>query len=278
MTQAPKKPQSISNYTIENYIQRVSELSQSGHKIPTNEELAKIAAELGISTEEIETAQKQSQDHFLRAQGYFNLKYWDEAIDELQEAVVFNPSNLEVLNLLANAHLGRWQEKHRRDDELQIKTRIKQCLEIKADHQESLQLLAKLDQSIQKHHQKKVLFTALFSVFIGSIIGYLFLNDISLNIFSKRDVKLEKIKLELVREIDELRKQQDALENKFVNNQEKKYQLNQQKIAQSEQRIKKLEQENKALNQQIILLQKRIENLNKYLINQDKSLNNQKHN
>jgi tetratricopeptide (TPR) repeat protein len=275
MTQAPKKPQSISNYTIENYIQRVSELSQSGHQIPTNEELEKIAAELGISSEEIEIAQKQSQDHFLRAQGYFSLKYWDEAINELQEAVVFNPSNLELLNLLANAHLGRWHQKHRRDDELQIKTRIKQCLQIKPDHQESLQLLAKLDRSIQQHHQKKVLFTALFSVFIGSIIGYFFLNDISLNIFTDKDVKLEKLKLELVKEIDELRKQQDALWNQFVNNEQKKQQLNQEKLAQSEGRIQKLEQENKSLNQKIIFLQKRIETLNKYLINKEKDPNNE---
>lgn len=273
MTQAPKKTQSISNYTIENYIQRVSELSQSGDKIPTNEELEKIAAELGISKDEIAIAQKESRDHFVRSQGYLNLKYWDDAIDELQEAVVFNPSNLEMLILLAKAHLGRWQEKHSRDDELQIKTRIKQCLEIKPDHQESLQLLAQLDQSLKKYHQKKVLFIGLFSVFLGGIMGYFFVNDISLNIFTKRDVKLEQLKSELVQEIEELRQQQDLLQEQLITNQNKKHQINQEKINQSQQEIQILQAENKTLNNKIIQLQQQIQNLNKYLIDQQR-LNN----
>lgn len=274
MTQTQKKYQSISNYTIDNYIQRVSELSQSGQKIPTNEELEKIASELGISTAEIEIAKKQSEDHFVRSQGYMNLKHWDDAINELQEAVVFNPSNLEMLNLLANAHLGRWLEKHLRDDELQIKIRIKQCLEIKPDHQESLQLLAKLDHFSQEHQKKKVLLTALLTVFVGSIIGYFFLNDITINLFNKKDVQLENLKLELKKEIDEARTEEKGQWNDFVNSEDKKHQLNQEKISQAEQQIKKLEQQNIILNQKITELQKQIENLTEYIINKEKSAQN----
>lgn len=275
MTQAPKKPQSISHYTIENYIQRVSELSQSGDKIPTNEELEKIAAELGISTEEIKIAQQESRDHFVRSQGYFNLKYWDEAINELQEAVVFNPSSLEMLNLLANAHLGRWQKKHDREDELQIKTRIKQCLQIKPDHQESLQLLAKLDQALKKHQHKQVFLLALLSIFCGSIIGYFFFNDISLNIFTKRDVKLQQLKAEFVQEIAELKQEQEVILNQVIVNQEQKDKLNQEKINQSQQKIQQLEVENKALIKKISTLQQRIDNVNRYLIDKYKVDNSQ---
>lgn len=52
------------NQAIENYIQRVTELTQLKQTIPTNEELLKIASELGISDGEIAIAQKQSQAHF----------------------------------------------------------------------------------------------------------------------------------------------------------------------------------------------------------------------
>jgi DNA-directed RNA polymerase specialized sigma subunit len=71
---------SVSNNVIDNYIQRVTEWSQSSQRIPTTEELENIAAELGIEAEEIQAAQKQSHDHYIRAQGYMRLKHWDDAI------------------------------------------------------------------------------------------------------------------------------------------------------------------------------------------------------
>ena len=49
---------SSSNSFIENYIQRVTELSQSSQRIPSVAELEKVATDLGISAEEIEAAQK----------------------------------------------------------------------------------------------------------------------------------------------------------------------------------------------------------------------------
>lgn len=57
------------NQAIENYIQRVTELTQLKQTIPTNEELLKIASELGISDGEIAIAQKQSQAHFFTGSG-----------------------------------------------------------------------------------------------------------------------------------------------------------------------------------------------------------------
>ncbi|XTZ13119.1 MAG: hypothetical protein ACP8RL_05425 [cyanobacterium endosymbiont of Rhopalodia inflata] len=47
----------IPSNVIENYIQRVTELSQSSQRIPTMGEVAKIAAELGIEPDEIENDQ-----------------------------------------------------------------------------------------------------------------------------------------------------------------------------------------------------------------------------
>ena len=276
MTQAPKKSKSISNHTIENYIQRVTELTQSAQKIPTNEELEKIVTHLGISPEEIKTAQKQSQDHFTRAQGYFKLKHWDDAIAELQEAIALNPSNLEILNLLANAHLGRWYAKHYRDDEEEIRRRIKQCLEIKPDHQESLSLLAKLDLAIQKHQHRKIFWRAFISIFIGSLVGFFFLNDISFNLLSNRNSKLEDIKLEITKEIEQLRKEQENLLKQFIEKEEKATQVNQENIAKSQRRIEQLEKEVKALNEKIIELQNQLQKLNQSIINlpKNKKINN----
>ncbi len=274
MTQAPKKSKSISNHTIENYIQRVTQLTQSGEKIPTNEELEKIVTHLGISSEEIKTAQKQSQAHFTRAQGYFKLKHWDDAIAELQEAIALNPSNLEILNLLANAHLGRWYAQHHRDDEAEMRRRIKQCLEIKPDAQESLTLLAKLDVAIQKHQRRQVFGRALISVFIGSLVGFFWLNDISFNFLSHRDAKLEDIKSEIRTEIEHLRKEQANLLKQFINTEAETKQLNQENIAKAEQRIEQLEKQAKALKEKIRELDNQLQQFNQSTINLPKSKQN----
>ena len=86
---------------IDNYIQRVTELSQSTNRIPTNDELEKIAADLEIGPEEIQLTQKQSQDHYVRDQGYSRLKYWDDAIEELQEAIALLLSKIKTINAMS---------------------------------------------------------------------------------------------------------------------------------------------------------------------------------
>ncbi|NJK50474.1 hypothetical protein HC931_22220 [Candidatus Gracilibacteria bacterium] len=146
---------SVSNHAVEIYIQRVTELSQSVRRIPTSEELEKLAVELGISKEEIEAAQKQSQDNLIRAKSYLSLKHWEDAIAELQEALVFSPSNLEILTSLATAYLGRWYKYHRQEDEQNIRDTIRQCFAIKPDHEESLSLLAILDRAIEQRQRNR---------------------------------------------------------------------------------------------------------------------------
>ncbi|BAP17106.1 hypothetical protein [cyanobacterium endosymbiont of Epithemia turgida] len=60
----------ISGSLIENYIQRVTELSQLSQHISTIREVEKIVAEFGIEPDEIEAAQKQSYDHYVCPQGH----------------------------------------------------------------------------------------------------------------------------------------------------------------------------------------------------------------
>jgi len=204
------------NDAIELYIQRVTELSQLGQKIPTNQELLKIASELGISDEEIQGAQRQSQAHFIRAQGYSNLRHWDDAIEELQEALAFNPFNLPMLHLLINSYLGRWKDKHNFQDEQQIRIRVKQCLEIQPDDQESLNLLAKLDKLIITYKYQLWGLGALGLLTVGSLTGFLILNNLSFNLFSKNDQKIEGIKNELVNEIANLKDEQILLYNQLL--------------------------------------------------------------
>lgn len=204
------------NDAIELYIQRVTELSQLGQKIPTNQDLLKIASELGISDNEIQSAQRQSQAHFIRAQGYSNLRHWEDSINELQEALAFNPFNLPMLHLLITCYLGRWKEKHNPQDEEQIRIRVKQCLEIQPDDQESLNLLAQLDKLIITYKYQLWGLGALGLLTVGSLTGFLILNNLSLNLFTQNDKKIDGIKNELVNEIQNLKDEQILLYNQLL--------------------------------------------------------------
>ncbi|BAQ61300.1 hypothetical protein GM3708_1706 [Geminocystis sp. NIES-3708] len=249
-----KKNVSNANQAIETYIERVTELSQLGQKIPTNEELLTIASELGISDKEIASAQKQSQAHFIRAQGYVTLRHWDDAILELEEALAFNPFNLSMLHLLINAYLGRWKAKHNKQDEELIKFRVKQCLEIQPDDQESLKLLAKLDQLINNYKYQLWGITAFSLIAIGSGIGFFLLNNISLNLFSQNDKKIQSVKEELFKEIKQLKDEQKILYDQLsekVKIQEEIDKDSQLQIEILKNEVQKLNQQNQELNNKL---------------------------
>jgi len=258
MTDA-KKPPNTTNQAIEIYIQRVTELSQLGQKIPSSQDLLKIAQELGISDEEIQSAQRQSQAHFIRAQGYSTLCHWEDAIDELQEALAFNPFNLPMLHLLINCYLGKWKIKHNSQDEEQIRVRVKQCLEIQPDDQESLKLLAELDKLIKRHQYQLWSLTGLGLLTVGSFMGFIFLNSMSMNILGGNNKKIDEIQQELLTKIENLENEQFMLTSQLL--EAIKKQENSQKTFQLE--IDILKKEIKELNEENKILIKKLENINK---------------
>jgi tetratricopeptide (TPR) repeat protein len=164
----------ITSSAIETYIQRVTELSQSSKRIPTPAELEKIVTDLGITPEEIAKAEQESQDHYTRAQGYLRLKYWDDAILELQEAIAFNPSCTAMMLASAQAYFGRWQQHHKKEDVTQFHWQVRQCLEIQPDCEEALNLLEKFQEMRGEYHQRFIYGGVFLAAVVLGIIGFLF--------------------------------------------------------------------------------------------------------
>lgn len=245
----------VSNNVIDNYIQRVTEWSQSSQRIPTTDELETIAAELGLDPTEIKAAEKQSHDHYIRAQGYMRLKHWDDAISELQEAVAFNPSNLDMLVSLASAHMGRWQETHRREDEKNIRLRIRQCLAIKPDCEEALNLLARLSNSLKWRNR---ILTAV-GVGLGGVLlgmgGVLLLGDGVPPLF-QRESKFDQLEQAFQQEINDLKREQDAWQSEMIAQQQKQSQRNQRDFSLLQNRINELEKEVTKLEKKLVEIEK----------------------
>ena len=240
---------SLSNSFIENYIQRVTELSQSPQRIPSAAELEKVAADLGISPNEIEEAQKKSQAHLTRAQGYMRLKHWDDAIEELQEAVTLCPSNEHLLLSLATAHLGRWYQRHRRDDVENVRLRVRECLSIQPDSQEALELLAKLDKARQWRRN----FLIGLVIGLGGLLttsGLLFTRPESLTsswgTFWHRESQLEQLEQRLLGEIQALRQEQEQLRKEVLFSQTKEKQRYHNVLSQLQENLRRLEKTQEA--------------------------------
>ncbi len=245
----------VSSSVIENYIQRVTELSQSSQRIPTIEEVEKIAAELGIEPDEIEAAQKQSHDHYIRAQGYMRLKHWDDAISELQEAVAFNPSNLDMLISLASSHMGRWQEKHHRDDEYNIRFRIRQCLAIKPDCEEALNLLEQFSKALKwRKHTFVGICVGLGGLVVG-VSSFVWLSDTLPSLWGKPS-KLEQLETMVFQEMSELRQEQAALKEEIFALQRSNDQSYQKNVSRLNTRIHHLERKLTIMQRKMLEMEK----------------------
>ena len=237
---------------IETYIERVTELSQSTKRIPTPHELEKIVTELGIAPEEIAKAEKESQAHFTRAQGYLRLQYWDDAIVELQEAIAFNPSSAAMMLASASAYLGRWRRSHKREDASQFHRQVRQCLAIQPDSEEALNLLQTFQRDRQKR-QQRWLYLGIFSgaVVLG-VMGYLLTyNRLPYVLQSRTD--LDQINQKLDREIQALHQEQAALRQELINLRTNQTEASQIEIARLNNKVNNLEKSLQTLQQKLSL-------------------------
>ncbi|WP_267383374.1 tetratricopeptide repeat protein [Cyanobacterium sp. uoEpiScrs1] len=247
--------ENVSSSVIENYIQRVTELSQSSQRIPTTGEVEKIAAELGIEPDEIEAAQKQSHDHYVRAQGYMSLKHWDDAILELQEAVVFNPSNLEMLISLAGSYIGRWQEKHSYEDENNVRFRIRQCLVIKPDCKEALNLLEQFSKDLKLRKRISIgIIVSLGGLLLG-ISSFFWLSGTLSSLWEKKS-RLQQLERIVIRDMNKLQKEQTIFKEKIVTLQKRNKQRYQTDVSQLHSRINRLERQLATMQRKVLKIEK----------------------
>jgi tetratricopeptide (TPR) repeat protein len=129
---------------IEVYLQRLLELRQSQPLQQTD--LEALALELGMTAEDLEVARQQAQDHLTRGQGYGQFQRWDEAIEELTQAVALNPIDPEMLQGLAAAYQARYQQRRQAADKTAAIALAKQCLALQPNDMAAIELISRLDQ------------------------------------------------------------------------------------------------------------------------------------
>lgn len=134
---------------IEAYIQRLLSWEQP----VTQNTLAVIAEEVGITSTELEAITVQASSHLTRGRAYIEFGCLDDAIKELDYAASLEPLNLDVLHTLANTYSLRYNRNHDAADRQKALLIAKRCVELKPDDKEALVLISFLEHTPTKSKQ-----------------------------------------------------------------------------------------------------------------------------
>ncbi|MEP7218032.1 MAG: hypothetical protein ABI876_03905 [Bacteroidota bacterium] len=104
---------------LQQYIGRVMALQNERRQSLELEDLRNIARELGMSEEDVTAADAAAQAHLERGMRHLQYRRWDDAVNELSDAVALNPVGVEGLHGLATAYKERWVATRRDEDSVQ---------------------------------------------------------------------------------------------------------------------------------------------------------------
>lgn len=135
---------------IEAYIQRML----AWEKPLSQDTLVTISKEVGITPAEMHAIKRQAKAHFIRGNSYVKADYIDEAIDELVQAISFDPLNLDILHALANAYNQRYNRAEDPADKQQALLVAQRCLTLKPNDKEAQVLISFLEHTTENTQKK----------------------------------------------------------------------------------------------------------------------------
>jgi tetratricopeptide (TPR) repeat protein len=127
------------------YIQKMMDIQQAQQqRLLTEDELKQVALSTGMTEEDWETVQASFQAHYDRGKGFMNHGNWEDAIQELEQAVTINPHHFKASNQLLQAYLLRYERKGDMDYALQTYQLAKRCLDMNAKDDFAIQTISQL--------------------------------------------------------------------------------------------------------------------------------------
>ncbi|OJJ23170.1 hypothetical protein BKI52_02105 [marine bacterium AO1-C] len=132
-----KKAQEVLNSKTENYL--------------SEKDLNDIAKSLGLNIQEIAQARK---DYLTRGNTHLKFDNLDEAIGEFEQLLLLSPNHSKGLMGLAEAHLKKWQQHHKKTDKEKAQEYANQCIEVAPEAKRAYAIISELKQKPQAAPQK----------------------------------------------------------------------------------------------------------------------------
>lgn len=160
------------------YISAAIDLAAEREDELSDDELTEIAAELGLTPEDLARVDQVIEDHVTRGRGYVSHAMWDDAIEELEEAITLAPRRTDALHQLAAAYLGRAEATGFADDRERARQLARKCLELDPEYDAAFDLLGQLDGTAASHEVTPtigigLLAGAVIAVLLTVVLGYL---------------------------------------------------------------------------------------------------------
>ena len=89
----------MSDDNLKTYIEQILKIRQTQESV-SDEEMQKIALELGLSSADLLKIESVFNDSLTRGKGFMKFKEWNSAIKELEYAVILKPNNVLALQAL----------------------------------------------------------------------------------------------------------------------------------------------------------------------------------
>jgi tetratricopeptide (TPR) repeat protein len=166
------------NPLLEKYIARLLELQQHSSDQLSQEELQQIAREIGLTSQDLEEADKLSKDSLLRSQTYLKVGKWEEAQKELQVASDLRPLDADTQAQFAHFYFEKWKKLGKNADLQALEIYVKKSLLINAKHPQARQILEEVQITKHRKRRSRIFKTVLWLTIIPilAIAGFIFWN------------------------------------------------------------------------------------------------------
>lgn len=169
--------------TVHAYMQKILELQKAKeNQTLSQNELKRIALDMGLSEADWEETQQTIENHFIRGENFAKHNNWKDAIYEFEQVVTFHPQHSKAILYLAKAYFNRWEIHRSESLRQQAEHYAKWCLHSDPANNEAAFIISELKKQgkyipkrmvSRKKNNPIILFAVMAVAFIMIIIGFL---------------------------------------------------------------------------------------------------------
>ncbi len=134
-----------SDETLQAFINKLLTLQGEQRDKPFSDaELKEIALDMGMSEQAWQASQQQAQDYYEEGEGHLKYRNWEDAVQELEQAVALRPNHVASNHALATAYYGLWAQDREEKYQVAAEKYADRALQLKPGYNPTLRLMSKL--------------------------------------------------------------------------------------------------------------------------------------
>jgi tetratricopeptide (TPR) repeat protein len=166
---------------LQSYIQKILAIQEQKDSEISEEDLHKIAEDLGLTSQDFARLEKSFEGHWKRGVNFSKHNRFEDAIEELLIATAIKPLHPEPYYELAAAFQKKWTQTGKDEHRQQAEYYAKRCLHLEPEHKKTYLLLGEMEKKtvrieipMEKDKYEKLAFIVGGVFIIAFILAFLF--------------------------------------------------------------------------------------------------------